>query len=77
LGHCTSCGGYFEINHGGVCFESNKMLLVLVWRLECCHYHMHEIVGWFNCQAMWVLHLVYGTIDDELEILDGHMDLQI
>ncbi len=31
----------------------------------------------FNCQAMWVLHIVYGTIDDELEILDGHMALNI
>ncbi len=31
----------------------------------------------FNSQAMRVLHLVYGTIDDELEILDGHMALDI
>jgi hypothetical protein len=31
----------------------------------------------FNHQAMRVLHIVYGTIDDELEILDGHMALEI
>jgi len=54
-------------------FESNKRLSVLIWCLECYHYQCMKLLVDFNCQAMWVLHFVYGTIDDELEILDGHM----
>jgi hypothetical protein len=73
LGHCTSCRGYFKQVVKQCALNKTRGYWLLSNALNVAITIFMKLRANYNHQVVQVPPLAYGTIDDELEILYGHM----